>query len=774
MMPVHRVLHVLWGIAVGILIGVVVDEEQFLVLLRSDTRTTSSSLSSLRSFEDEGQYAAIGLAVNDDDGDRISEEEVVRTVETLTGHHYAVQLYYHTAEAKGDARMPNITFVAHVTVDRIVHVRRWCRQWNGPMSISVFVRPFVDSVTNVMQQFVGDLCIGKHAHLHMVKELQHEDPPSSSEKTKRGLDSNKKPKDMHLFYPSNIQRNTALDGAVGDLVFLLDIDFHFLPAAASRRGEEQFRAHFEQQRNIVQNWDFLEKSDGTSVAGINSGAIAHSSMFVVPAIETVTLDIPIPSNVSELIEQVRLQQSCEFYGHYCKHCHHPTNLKKFLQRSHDNDDVAPARQQDQLSLHTPYLIDYEERYEPYVVLNKSAVSLGGHAVPRYNESFLGRFGDKFSFFYEIAAQNRPFVVMTDYYLVHEGRGNDVVWPNEPSPEYRARERFSERLFIDFKAVMARKYQKKQNAPTSHEFDATTTGRDVVTDSNTFAVEDPFLLAATERIDWSTVSSAGSDNWLTDSSGLACIATHRTLLTGHHNAEDTAASVRYVEGLRRAISWACENMDCAPLQHNIDAAHDAARTFPRNVVAHADWVFGRWMHHSIRRGGSVTTACHFNGAATLVAIDEQRGVAEESGGSNTERDDSTSAELSPFKVVGCTLNPDALVNDARLRTLIHEICSDPAPAVESIERMDDEFILGSTQRWQEVKQQQDMDDDRRLDRIGGGCQYLFQHLHPLVAHDVRTQAATALLAHHLIFTAGGRGRTCRDRFGDVATFLRVPR
>jgi hypothetical protein len=198
--------------------------------------------------------------------------------------------------------------------------------------------------------------------------------------------------------------------------------------------------------------------------------------------------------------------------------------------------------------------------------------------------------------------------------------------------------------------------------------------------------------------------------------------------------------------------------------------DAARTFPRHVVAHADWVFGRWMRNCMERGLSVTAACHFNGAATLVTIKSPENVTSEGGGIDN---DAAAVELSPFKIVGCTLNPDALVNEARLTALVHAICSDPAVEVVSMERMDDAFILGDTPRWREAKRLQDSTNNYP-DRIGGGCQYLFERIHPLLAHDMRIKAATALLAHHLIFTAGGHGRTCRERFGDIAAYLRVRR
>lgn len=750
----NMVLHVMWGVAVGIVCGIILDR-----VLEVGDRSVSPLLPHEQKRSDGG-----------------STNLLYRSVQTLTGAHYDVQLFYYTANLQGEASMPNITFVAHVTVDRVPHVRRWCRDWRGPMSISVFVRPFIDNTKDVMQEFVGDWCIARHANLHLVKESDHADAVSIYDRHRThdvAIKGFRAAKDMHVYYPSNVQRNAALDGALGDMVLLMDIDFYLVPtssAAHTSGGEERLRAHFETQRKLVSGWDFLAV-DGDDDA---PRWVADASLYVVPAIETVTADLPIPDSIEALSEAVRKHQACEFYGHYCRHCHHPTNLKKFLAHS-----SSPSLNEATTPTHVPYLIDYEERFEPYVILNRSVVTRAGFPLPRYNESFLGRFGDKFSFFYEMHVQQRPFVVMTDYFLVHRGRGNDVAWPNIPSPEYRSRERFSERLFSDFKTLMSEKY-KQLNSVHRGEADhhvvangkrtvklesATTTLRDQ--EGATTMCEDSLLLLATSNIDWDVVASGGHPNWMdqTSTAPFACIATHRELLDENVNLSDPHV-LEHVTALQRAVSWACSRMDCAPLQvpNGKEVLYDVARSYPRNLVAHADWVFGRWALSAPQRGALVTEACQFGGAALLVAVESvipQR----------ISDHEIPTVELGGSKVVGCTLNPDALVNQAILNALIQEICADPPVVEDSQERDDAEIIMG--------KERAAYDDAATqgliVDRIGGDCRYLFQRIHPLVQTDLRVRASVALHAHHLIYFAGGRGSpTCRRRFGYIASYWELRR
>ncbi|CUG88441.1 glycosyltransferase, putative, partial [Bodo saltans] len=247
---------------------------------------------------------------------------------------YQVMLFYYRAQRPPSPNMPNITLVAHATIDRLHAVARWCRTLRGPMSISVFVRPFVDDIATVMGAFVADECIARHADLHLVTERGHRYEPREDGG-----------KDMMTHYPFNVQRNAALDGCVGDLALLMDIDFHLMPVPNNR--EVDLRRNLVEQQAKMASWSFLGSEPW----------VRDAAVYVIPAVETMNKRVKVPRTMSELRTGLDDHSVLAFY-HTCQTCHRPTDLRRFSRPT-----TTEA-----------YLIQFEEGYEPYVILNRSSTT----------------------------------------------------------------------------------------------------------------------------------------------------------------------------------------------------------------------------------------------------------------------------------------------------------------------------------------------------------------------------------------------------------------
>jgi hypothetical protein len=431
---------------------------------------------------------------------------------------YVITLWARRAERRPSITMGNVTIVTHATLDRLPHLIRWCKQWRGPISASIFIKPGQKTEEIIAAMWDNaDSCIQKHVDLHVV------------ERTPAKADVNES--DMFTYYPFNVQRNTALDGAIGANVFLLDIDFVMYPTSESR--ERVFSANF---RNMVERYP--------DMFGDNTKFVA-----VVPAVETVNHDVRAPTSREELKTALDGNAVCAFYGHYCTRCHLPTNVKRFS------------------SSNEPYEAAYEDGYEPYVVANR-------RFLPRYDEKFIGRGWDKMSFFYELNAMGKRFYVLPGTFLVHTGRG-DQPKGGQYTEEYMNRQKENTMLMHNFKAEMAQKY---------NYYDAS-------------EQEDPN--AAPKNVtDWSIASSSAGNP-------KACVSK----LRGKLAPED-------VKRLEDALSYACQHIDCSPLQKG------GIRYYPRSLVLQADWAFDRFYSEAVRHGENPDVACNFSGAAKQVACAKQ--------------------------------------------------------------------------------------------------------------------------------------------------------
>ena len=328
---------------------------------------------------------------------------------------YNTRLRVHTAdnEISSFGSRP-ISLVVHLTIDRKEKLRIWCKDWRGPMSVSLYIRP-QDTESEVLSKITGIGCIQKHANIHIVTPGERILAAAAT--------------DMLTHYPFNVMRNAALDGADTELVFLLDVDLQLRPKPTNMRTLSESVKEAELHLN---NQD----------TNMNTS----TRLYIVPAFETVSEKVVVPNTFDELMSQFNHQQSTLFYGHYCVACHHPTDVLRWTS-----------------GVDSAYTVRYVEDFEPYVVAHKSY-------LPRYDNRFIGRGWDKMSFFYELSEFQFSFHVLPPpVYLIHKGRG-DLPKKGQYTPSYMKRQQLNKEHWLAFKEEIQMKKEGKEIVAKSQESD----------------------------------------------------------------------------------------------------------------------------------------------------------------------------------------------------------------------------------------------------------------------------------------------------------------
>uniref|UniRef100_A0AAR2K3D1 LARGE xylosyl- and glucuronyltransferase 2 n=1 Tax=Pygocentrus nattereri TaxID=42514 RepID=A0AAR2K3D1_PYGNA len=166
------------------------------------------------------------------------------------------------------------------------------------------------------------------------------------------------------FYPVNLVRNVALHNAKTPYVFLTDIDF--LP--------------------MYGLYDYLRKS------------IVHLDMantkkaLVVPAFETLRYRLSFPKSKAELLSMLDMGTLYTFRYHVWTKGHAPTNYAKWRTAT------------------TPYKVEWEADFEPYVVVRRDC--------PEYDQRFVGFGWNKVSHIMELDAQEYDLIVLPNAFMIH--------------------------------------------------------------------------------------------------------------------------------------------------------------------------------------------------------------------------------------------------------------------------------------------------------------------------------------------------------------------
>uniref|UniRef100_A0A3Q3AJP8 LARGE xylosyl- and glucuronyltransferase 2 n=1 Tax=Kryptolebias marmoratus TaxID=37003 RepID=A0A3Q3AJP8_KRYMA len=166
------------------------------------------------------------------------------------------------------------------------------------------------------------------------------------------------------FYPVNLVRNIALKNANTPYVFLTDVDF--LP--------------------MYGLYNYLRKS----VVQLD---MAHTKKaLVVPAFETLRYRLSFPKSKAELLSMLDMGTLYTFRYHVWQKGHAPTNYAKWRTST------------------TPYKVEWEPDFEPYVVVRRNC--------PEYDQRFVGFGWNKVSHIMELDAEEYDLMVLPNAFMIH--------------------------------------------------------------------------------------------------------------------------------------------------------------------------------------------------------------------------------------------------------------------------------------------------------------------------------------------------------------------
>uniref|UniRef100_H2SEV6 LARGE xylosyl- and glucuronyltransferase 2 n=2 Tax=Takifugu rubripes TaxID=31033 RepID=H2SEV6_TAKRU len=166
------------------------------------------------------------------------------------------------------------------------------------------------------------------------------------------------------FYPVNLVRNVALKNARTPYVFLTDVDF--LP--------------------MYGLYEYLRKS-------VLQMDMAHTKKaLVVPAFETLRYRLSFPKSKAELLSMLDMGTLYTFRYHVWPKGHAPTNYAKWRTAT------------------TPYKVEWEPDFEPYVVVRRDC--------PEYDQRFVGFGWNKVSHIMELDAQEYDLMVLPNAFMIH--------------------------------------------------------------------------------------------------------------------------------------------------------------------------------------------------------------------------------------------------------------------------------------------------------------------------------------------------------------------
>ncbi|KAM3877255.1 xylosyl- and glucuronyltransferase LARGE2s [Diretmus argenteus] len=185
------------------------------------------------------------------------------------------------------------------------------------------------------------------------------------------------------FYPVNLVRNVALKNANTPYVFLADVDF--LP--------------------MYGLYDYLRRS----VVQLD---MAHTKKaLVVPAFETLRYRLSFPKSKAELLSMLDMGTLYTFRYHVWTKGHAPTNYAKWRTAT------------------TPYKVEWESDFEPYVVVRRDC--------PEYDQRFVGFGWNKVSHIMELDAQEYDLMVLPNAFMVHMPHAPSFdISKFRSSPSYR--------------------------------------------------------------------------------------------------------------------------------------------------------------------------------------------------------------------------------------------------------------------------------------------------------------------------------------------------
>lgn len=241
-----------------------------------------------------------------------SEILVCKDVQPNIGANYRTYLYFF--EFDYNPSPIDVTLTVHLSLDRLLVLDQLAGNWNGPISVSIYLSEVETSllISSMKSSFnlVGRTNIGYHLVF----------------------------RDQGFTYPINKMRNTALENALTQYVLLSDIDF--LPSMNL----------YEYLKATILGLSVEDKQTKSS-----ESSYLPMKALVIPAFETLQYRFEFPNNKAELLTQLNLGSISTFREQIWPKGHSATDYSRWR--------VATKA----------YTIDWEPDYEPFIVVNKDAV-----------------------------------------------------------------------------------------------------------------------------------------------------------------------------------------------------------------------------------------------------------------------------------------------------------------------------------------------------------------------------------------------------------------
>lgn len=270
-----------------------------------------------------------------------------------------------------------ITLVTQCSTDRLPRLAAAIEAWRGPVSAAIYVDAVAGSdaaaqVEASLQVELRRLSLDLASQLTvslLYKRPSPPDAPAGSAEEYAGL------------YPINALRNLALDAAPTELVFLLDTDF--VPSAGLLAELTRCRQ------------PLLHVLATTR------------TVAVIPAFE-VDPAHPLPRAQASLAALASRGAASSFHiGHFSRG-HGPTDAGRWM------------------SAAEPYVVPFQEYYEPYIITSK-------RWLPRFDERFRGYGMNKVSHLYAVAAEGARFLVLPLHFAAAHEHPKSSAWEASVGP-----------------------------------------------------------------------------------------------------------------------------------------------------------------------------------------------------------------------------------------------------------------------------------------------------------------------------------------------------
>jgi Glycosyl-transferase for dystroglycan len=251
----------------------------------------------------------------------------------------------------------DVTLVTHGSIEKFSQLVDQVHRWQGPVSfvmyltteseIHTFCSSMIDKASSDVLKFVS---------IHVLLEKHGGSLP----------------------YPNNILRNIAQRNIESSYFLLMDVDFIPSPGMYSYLKKNLENDYF---------WTRLR----------------NNTVFVLPAFELFAAPNEefasansVPTSKEELRLKLRQQEAATFH-HYFPPGHYPTNFSLWLQPNVKHEFSYP--------------IEYQKRFEPYVVAYKRGIS-------DFWDGFRGFGFNAASWFWELHLAGYRYEVMHDYFVTH--------------------------------------------------------------------------------------------------------------------------------------------------------------------------------------------------------------------------------------------------------------------------------------------------------------------------------------------------------------------